>query len=185
SNQYDIVITNMPFSLKGPFDEYRDNYYLGKANGNSLCIEHCLDATNKNYAERRIVLITLEGILHDRKYTEEQKEVWHYVVKNDGFTENKREEKEGENDFDIFWKFKDRNEEEKLKVGFQKLEIEKIKVNHYISIPGLYKKFDFKESRHETIPLAERFKERIASKDTSDYKLVPPKHFAYRPPGVN
>jgi restriction endonuclease S subunit len=25
----------------------------------------------------------------------------------------------------------------------------------------------------------------VAAKDTSDYKLVPPKHFAYRPPGVN
>jgi type I restriction enzyme M protein len=256
SNQYDVIITNMPFSLKGPFDEYKDNYYLGKANGNSLCIEHCLDATKKDYAERRIVLITMEGILHDRKYASlrehiyqnwyieyiislpsfafkpyansnavifyltapkerEQKEVWHFAVKNDGFTENKREEKPGENDFDIFWKFKDQSEEEKLKNGFQKLEIAEIKKNHYISIPGLYKKFDFEESKYKTIPLSElieevvilrkdadfplwsvtkqdnfvsqeaRFKERVAAKDTSDYKLVPPRHFAYRPPGVN
>jgi type I restriction enzyme M protein len=76
SNQYDIVITNMPFSLKGPFEEYKDNYYLGKANGNSLCIEHCLDATKKDYEERRIVLITLEGILHDRKYTDLRKHIY-------------------------------------------------------------------------------------------------------------
>jgi hypothetical protein len=32
----------------------------------------------------------------------EQKEVWHFEVKNDGFTKNKREEKPGRNDFDIF-----------------------------------------------------------------------------------
>ncbi|CAG8603643.1 9215_t:CDS:2, partial [Ambispora leptoticha] len=128
SNQYDIVITNMPFSLKGPFEEYKDNYYLGKANGNSLY----------------------------------------------------------------------RNEEEKLKNGFQKIEMGEIEKNHFISVPGLYKKFDFEESKHEIIPLSElieeqdnfvlqeeRFKERVAAKDTSDYKLVPPRHFAYRPPGVN
>ncbi|CAG8787086.1 20048_t:CDS:2, partial [Racocetra persica] len=188
SNRYDIVITNMPFSLKGPFDEYRDNYCLGKAN----------------------VILYLTAP-KERK----QKEIWHFTVKNDGFTENKREEKGGENDFDIFWKFKDHSEEEKLKNGFQKLEVEEIKKNYFVSIPGLYKKFDFTKSKHETIPLQElieeviilrkdadfplwsvtkqdnfvpqkeRFKERIASKDTSGYKLVPPKHFAYRPPGVN
>jgi len=67
--KYDIVITNMPFSLKGPFDEYQNLYYLGKGNGNSLCVEHCLDAVNPDYQDRRIALITLEGILFDRKFT--------------------------------------------------------------------------------------------------------------------
>jgi type I restriction enzyme, S subunit len=31
----------------------------------------------------------------------------------------------------------------------------------------------------------QRFKERVASEDTTNYWLVPPQHFAYRPPGVN
>jgi len=29
-DKYDVVITNMPFSLDGPFDEYKDLYYLGQ-----------------------------------------------------------------------------------------------------------------------------------------------------------
>src|ERR1700742_890674 len=53
---------------------------------------------------------------------------WKYKVNNDGYTQNKRRERvKDENDFDIFWKFKDSNEEEKLENGFQKLETEEIK----------------------------------------------------------
>ena len=167
-DKYNVVITNMPFSLDGPFDEYKDLYHLGKANGNSLCIEHCLDAIDKEYNKRRIALITLEGVLHNRNYTKlrkhiyenwyveyiialppfafkpyansntvvlyltatreiEQEHVWYFKVKNDGFTENKREPKEGESDLRIFLRYKDRSEEEKLKAGFQKLDMEKIK----------------------------------------------------------
>lgn len=65
-----------PFSLKGPFDECQDLYCLGKANGNSLCIEHVLDAVNKSYGDRRIVLITLEGVLTDRKFIELRKHIY-------------------------------------------------------------------------------------------------------------
>ncbi|RHZ37656.1 N-6 DNA methylase [endosymbiont GvMRE of Glomus versiforme] len=254
-DKYDVVITNMPFSLDGPFDEYKDLYYLGRANGNSLCIEHCLDAAREDYGKRRIALITLEGVLHDRNYTKlrsyiyenwyveyiialppfafkpyansnaavlylttledrEQRHVWYFKVKNDGFTENKREPKEGESDLDIFLKYKDRSEEEKLKMGFQKLDIEKIRNNNYASVPSSYKVFEFEESKHEMvslgeliekvkipneknlpiwsltkdrgfIPHEEKYKEPIHSKDTSNYKIVPPKHFAYRAPGVN
>ncbi|MEG7979291.1 MAG: SAM-dependent methyltransferase [Mollicutes bacterium UO1] len=66
--EYDVVITNMPFSL-GNYPEYASLYALGSANGNSLCIEHCLTALNKDYADGRIALIVPEGILFDRKFT--------------------------------------------------------------------------------------------------------------------
>ncbi|CAI2198537.1 13410_t:CDS:2, partial [Funneliformis geosporum] len=155
TSQYDIVITTMPFSLKGPFEEYKDNYYLGKANGNSLCIEHCLDAVKKDYRGKRIPYANSNAVIF---YLTAPKE---------------KEQKE------------DGSEEEKLKNGFQKLEVQEIKKNFFVSIPGLYKKFDFEENKHEIIPLAERFKERVAAKDTADYKFVHPQHFAYRPPGVN
>ncbi|CAI2177558.1 2440_t:CDS:10 [Funneliformis geosporum] len=139
--KYDIVITNMPFSLKGPFDECQDLYLLGKANGNNS------------------------------------------------------------------------NEEEKLKNGFQKLDVEVIRNNNYVSIPNIYKKFTF-ETQQQLISLGElveeltirnsvnapvwsvtndrgfvlseeNFSERVASKDVSNYKLVPPQNFAYSPPRIN
>jgi len=210
----------------------------------------------KDYGKRRIALITLEGVLHDRSYTElrkhiyenwyieyiialppfafkpyansnavilyltaigerEQEHVWYFKVKNDGFTENKREPKEGKCDFDIFFRCKDKSEEEKLKAGFHKLDTEKIKNNNYASVPASHvKEFRFEGSKHEMvslgkliekvripnkenfpiwsltknrgfIPHEKKYKEPIYSKDTSKYNIVPPKHFAYRAPGVN
>ncbi|QED24561.1 N-6 DNA methylase [Spiroplasma citri] len=63
-NKYDIVITNMPFSL-GNFDEYSGLYSLGSANGNFLCIEHCLRSIKPG---GRMAIIIPDGILFDKKY---------------------------------------------------------------------------------------------------------------------
>ena len=88
-----------------------------------------------------------------------------------------------------------------------------IRDNNYVSIPNVYKKFTF-ETQHRLISLGElveeltirnsinapvwsvtndrgfvlseeNFSERVASKDISNYKLVPSQNFAYSPPRIN
>jgi len=164
----------------------------------------------KPYAEPRAVILCLTNIWQKK----EQKEVWYFEVKNDGYTVNiKREKKEGQNDFDVFFNFKDSDEKTKLKNGFKKLEMEKIKKNNWITIPNVYQEFIFNNS-HELIslgdlieeiseknninatvwsitnnrgfvPSEEYFKERVYSEDTKNYKLVFPNYFAYSSARIN
>lgn len=257
--KYDVVITNMPFSLGAFDDDYSSKYDLGSANGNSLCIEHCFNAIDGESGNPRIGIIVPEGILFDRKFTKLrdyiyrksdvesivslpsgafkpytdvktsilyltkvnkkkkplQKFLWHFTVKNDGHTLNtKRQKKEGENDLDVFLSFNNsENEDALLHIGFNKLDMEAIRKNDYISIPNPYKKFEF-NSKFETIPLGnlveeittrnnknsivwsvtndkgfvrseDRFDEQVASDDTSNYKVVPMNGFAYNPSRIN
>lgn len=256
--KYDVVITNMPFSL-GNFDEdYSSKYKLGSSNGNNLCVEHCFNAIDKNSSDPRIGIIVPEGILFDKKYTklrdyiysnsnvesiislpsgtfkpytdvktsilylakinkkkESQKFLWHFTVKNDGHTLNtKRQKIEGENDLDVFLSYNNREDEDALlRIGFNKLDIETIKKNDYVSIPNPYKKFLF-NSKFETVSLGElteeittrnkenvevwsvtndkgfirsedRFAEQVASDNTFNYKIVPTNGFAYNPSRIN
>jgi len=257
--KYDVVITNMPFSL-GSYDEYSGLYKLGSSNGNSLCIEHCFDAIDSNSENPRMGIIVPEGILFDKNFkklreyiyknsyvkdivslpsgafkpytdvktsilyltkinknSKAQQSVWHYTVKNDGYTLNtKRQKKDGENDLDLFLSFYDTDDENNLlNLGFNKLSMEEIRNNNYISIPNPYKKFEF-NSKFETvelkefieeiivcndieapvwsvtnknggsfIPQNEVFREKVASENTENYKLVKYNHFAYSPPRIN
>lgn len=255
--KYDVVITNMPFSL-GSYDEYAGLYQLGSSNGNSLCIEHCFHAIDSNSENPRIGIIVPEGILFDKKfkklreyiyknsyvkdivslpsgafkpYTEvktsilyltkvnqnnkTQQSIWHYTVKNDGYTLNtKRQKKAGENDLDRFLSFNDvENENNLLHIGFNKLDLEEVKNNDYISIPNPYKKFEFHSKFENTAlgPLIEecelrnnqnanvwsvtndqgfilaedRFGEQVASENTTKYKVILPDFFAYNPARIN
>jgi len=247
SEEYNVCITNMPFSLKKN-PECENKYYLKSSNSNSLCIEHCFKSIKKN---GRIAIIIPHGILFDNKYTKlrefiyknsyvkyiislpiwsfkpyawvksdilileninnqknYQKEIWCFEIENDGYTKNsKREKKEGENDFDKFIKFKDNEEKIKLKNGFQKLEIEKIKNNKFISLPNVYQEFTFDNSYELVelgelleemikrnsinapiwsitnnsgfVPSEEFFSEQVASKNTNNYKIVSLNNFAY------
>ena len=257
--KYDVVITNMPFSL-GSYDEYSGLYNLGSSNGNSLCIEHCFNAIDSNSGNPRIGIIVPERILFDKKFkklreyiyqnsyvkdivsmpsgafkpytpvktnilyltkvnqsNKIQQSVWHYTVKNDGYTLNtKRQKKEGKNDLDLFLSFNDvENENNLLHIGFNKLNLEEVKNNDYISIPNPYRKFEF-NSKFENIALGqlieecelrnnqnanvwsvtnknggsfilqdEQFSERVASDNTQNYKIVLPSFFAYSPPRIN
>jgi len=168
----------------------------------------------KPYAEPRAVILHLTNIKQKREKKREQKEVWYFEVKNDGHTANtRREKKEGTSDLEKFQLFKESSEEERLLHGFEKLEMEKIRKNDWISIPNVYQEFTF-DSLHELITLGElleevveknnlnapvwsitndrgfvlseeNFSERVASEDTSNYKLVLPNHFAYSTARVN
>ncbi|MCC8369516.1 MAG: N-6 DNA methylase [Rickettsia endosymbiont of Oxypoda opaca] len=75
--KYDVVITNMPFSL-GNYDDYSGLYKLGSSNSNSLCIEHCFDAIDSKSGNPRIGMVIPEGILFDNKYTKLRE----YIYKN-------------------------------------------------------------------------------------------------------
>ncbi len=255
--KYDVVITNMPFSL-GSYDEYSGLYKLGSSNGNSLCIEHCFNAVDPESSNPRIGIIVPEGILFDRKFRklreyiyknsyvqdivslpsgafkpyaevktnilylthvnqrkENQEAVWHFTVKNDGYTLNtKRKKKEGDDDLDVFLAFNDVDDENNLlNIGFNKLNMDEVKNNNYVSIPNPYKKFEFnrnfqniqlgelieecklKNNRNARvwsvtndkgfIPSDERFGEQVASENTEDYKIILPNTFAYNPSRIN
>jgi len=170
--------------------------------------------TFKPYTDVRTSILYLTRI---KQNNQTQKSVWHFTVKNDGYTLNtKRQKKEGENDLDLFLSFHDMEDESKLlNLGFNKLNMEEVKNNNYVSMPNQYKKFEF-NSKFETlelkefieeiivrndinapvwsvtnknggsfIPQNEVFKEKVASDNTENYKLVKYNYFAYSPPRIN
>jgi type I restriction enzyme M protein len=59
-DKYDIVITNMPYSQK---TEYGSYYELPTTNGDSICIQHCIEAINKTSENGRMALVVPEGFL--------------------------------------------------------------------------------------------------------------------------
>ncbi len=145
----------------------------------------------------------------------EQESVWCFSVRNDGLTKNvKRRKKEGDNDLDIFLSYNNSEEGDKLrKVGFEKLDMEQIKDNDYISILSLYRtretdsKFmlmslgDLLEGCKELnrdgfevwsvsnkegfITPDKIFSERVASDNTEKYQVIRKDYFAYNPARIN
>lgn len=69
-DQYDAVITNMPYSQK---TEYGSLYDLPSNNGDSVCIQHCIKAINKDSDNGRMAIIVPEGFLF-RKDMQETRE---------------------------------------------------------------------------------------------------------------
>ena len=84
-NQYDIVITNMPFSqkiVKEIYDkelkktvkktQYTDLYYngLGKKSGDAVCILHCFNALKEG---GRMALVVPEGVLFKKELADLRK----------------------------------------------------------------------------------------------------------------
>ena len=144
-----------------------------------------------------------------------QEFIWHFNVKEDGLTKNsKRRKKEGNNDLDMFLSYNNTEDEKKLlKIGFNKLEMEKVENNDYISILQPYRESET-TSKHEVISLEtllvecrernehefevwsisnktgftlpeELFNERVASDNTEQYKVIKRDYFAYNPARVN
>ena len=57
---YDIVLTNMPYSQK---TKYGSLYDLPSANGDSICVQHCIKAINSTSENGRMALVVPEGFL--------------------------------------------------------------------------------------------------------------------------
>lgn len=60
SSQYDIVITNMPFSQKTNYSHLYENS-LAKNNGDGVCVLHCFNAVKKG---GKVALVVPEGFLY-------------------------------------------------------------------------------------------------------------------------
>jgi len=114
------IITILPttFKNKREFKELRKDIV------NSHRIENIIDLPVHTFQPHVAVCAIILQLSTNRP----QDHFWKFKVENDGYTQNKRrKKKEGENDFDIFWKFKNGREEEKLKYGFRRLAIAEIK----------------------------------------------------------
>lgn len=59
-NGYDIVLANMPYSQK---TKYGELYDLPSANGDSICVQHCMKAINSSAENGRMALVVPEGFL--------------------------------------------------------------------------------------------------------------------------
>ncbi len=64
-NKYDIVITNMPFSQD---TLYGNSYDIPTKDGNSICIQHCIEAVNAYSSNGRMAIIVPDGVLENKKY---------------------------------------------------------------------------------------------------------------------
>ena len=59
-NQYDVVLTNMPYSQT---TEYGSLYDIPTKNGDSVCVQHCIKSIDKTSENGRIVMVVPEGFL--------------------------------------------------------------------------------------------------------------------------
>ncbi|WP_017193377.1 HsdM family class I SAM-dependent methyltransferase [Vaccinium witches'-broom phytoplasma] len=74
TNQYDIVMTNIPFNL--PKNENL-LYDIPSSNSNSICVQHCLDALSKNLNSRACIIIPEQFI-----FIQELKETRTFIINN-------------------------------------------------------------------------------------------------------
>jgi type I restriction enzyme M protein len=73
--EYDVVITNMPYSQK---TNHGNLYDLPSNNGDSICVQHCMKAINSLSENGRMALVVPEGFLF-RKDLSKARE---YLLKN-------------------------------------------------------------------------------------------------------
>ncbi|MFA5358572.1 MAG: N-6 DNA methylase [Patescibacteria group bacterium] len=68
-NEYDVVITNIPFSQE---TEWGNLYDLPTKNGDSICLQHCLKSLNSENINSRAGIIVPEGFLFDSKFEKDR-----------------------------------------------------------------------------------------------------------------
>ena len=66
SGVYDIVLANMPYSQK---TKHGNLYDLPSANGDSICVQHCMKAINSAAENGRMALVVPEGFLFRKDLT--------------------------------------------------------------------------------------------------------------------
>jgi type I restriction enzyme M protein len=60
NDEFDIVVTNMPYSQT---TEYGSLYDIPTKNGDSICVQHCIQAIQKTSENGRIAMVVPEGFL--------------------------------------------------------------------------------------------------------------------------
>jgi len=63
--EYDVVITNMPFSQE---TEHGNLYDIPSKDANSICVQHCIKAISSTSENGRIGIIVPEKVLFDKSY---------------------------------------------------------------------------------------------------------------------
>lgn len=91
-----------------------------------------------------------------------KKHFWYFDIKNDGYSlDNNRRKLDGENDVERFLinrKIDENNLTDALNVGFDLIEIEKVKKNDYILSGNRYKEFfDYSKSKYELVEIGKFF----------------------------
>ncbi len=71
--EYDIVITNMPFSQD---TEHGGLYDIPSKDANSICIQHCIEAIDSTSENGRIGIIVPEKVLFDKAYKELREKIY-------------------------------------------------------------------------------------------------------------
>lgn len=69
NSKFDVVITNIPFSQE---TDWGSRYDLPTSNGDSVCIQHCLKALNRNNPNSRAGIIIPEGFLFRSEFRAER-----------------------------------------------------------------------------------------------------------------
>lgn len=66
NGEYDIVLANMPYSQR---TKHGNLYDLPSANGDSICVQHCIKAINSAVPNGRMALVVPEGFLFRKDLT--------------------------------------------------------------------------------------------------------------------
>lgn len=74
-NGFDIVLANMPYSQK---TKHGNLYNLPSANGDSICVQHCMKAINSASENGRMALVVPEGFLFRKDLTKTRE----YLLEN-------------------------------------------------------------------------------------------------------
>lgn len=74
-NGFDIVLANMPYSQK---TRHGNLYDLPSANGDSICVQHCMKAVNNAAENGRMALVVPEGFLFRKDLTKTRE----YLLEN-------------------------------------------------------------------------------------------------------
>ena len=75
-NEYDIVITNIPFSQSTSFCDGYPVVPRGEKNGDSIAVQHCLESLSRKETSRAAVIVPI-GFLYKDTLEEERKYILH------------------------------------------------------------------------------------------------------------
>lgn len=73
SNEFDVVMTNMPFSQE---TEHGNLYDIPSKDANNICIQHCIKAIDNTSENGRVGIIVPEKVLFDKAYEQLRKKIY-------------------------------------------------------------------------------------------------------------
>lgn len=201
-NGFDVVLANMPYSQK---TNHGNLYDLPSANGDSVCVQHCIKAINSTSENGRMALVVPEGFLFRKDLTktreyllencrlqsiislpqgvflpytgvktdiiyatkvnqknrdsDKHNEYWYFDVKSDGYTlDNHRRKLDTPSDlgkYEEYRKFDKDQVEDMLKVGFERIPLDKVRKNSNILVGSRYREQKAIVSNYEIVTIGD------------------------------